>query len=128
MDPGARVDQEDQEDRRDQQRQLNALGNQEVPGDLEDLAGREVQVDQQLDGQENQGDQVDLVDRGDREVLMAREDRQQKRQELQVRNEQDVKITLMTKGIHYGKKQPEVSETERFKSTKDKLAVQAVVA
>ena len=87
MDPGVRVDQEDLEDRRDQRRRLNALGNQEDPGDREDLAGREVQVDQQLDDQENQEDQVDPVDRGDREVLMAQEDRQQKRQELQVRKE-----------------------------------------
>lgn len=83
-DPGARGDQEDQEDRLDQPRQLNTLGNPEDLGDRGDLAGPEVQVDQQLDYQENQGDQVDPVDR---EVLTALEDRQQKHQELQVRKE-----------------------------------------
>jgi len=87
VDLGAQVDQEDLEDRRAQLNRLKALGNPMDQGDRVDLVGREVQGDQQLDDQENQGDQVDSVDREDREVLMAREDRQQKHQELQVRRE-----------------------------------------
>ena len=131
MDPGARVDQEDPEGRRDQPSRLNPLGNPGDPGDQEDPAGREVQADQQLDDQENQGGQVDLVDRGDREVLMAREDQQQKHLELQVRMERVRSDNHVgDKSIHSDtfSHEQELSETKRVKSIRKTPAVQAVVA
>ena len=96
---GVRGDQEDLEDRRDQPSRLSALGHPGAPGDREDLAGREVQADQQLDDPENQGDPGDPVDQEVQEVLMAQEDPQQKHQELQVRKEK-VK-SKDVKGIHW---------------------------